>query len=387
MEFALSDSRICVFTKPNEGIGAAPARNYGLARANGEYIIFLDSDDFFEPDMLEKMVARSIEYNADVVICNGYVYDNSTMNKSKSLHILNPSLLPPNEVFSAFDISRNIFQITKGEAWNKLFRRNLINRTGVKFQPINYTDDAFFTYGNMLQAESITIVDEYLVNYRVGTFESQTDYFSKYPDSMYLHMYALKNKLEELGVYKVYMQSFHNYALEFFRLCIDTVTDFDTYRYLYNKCKIEVFPKLEIQIMDCSYYDDVFLFEFAQQIASYSPEETLFSAVRVYSDKTTAPIRFIFPYEKIPRGSKIIIVGAGIIGTNYYAQMVLKSYCDVVLNVEWQNSGNLSRVSSFSSILNVNFDYVLIAYSDKELIAKTIAKLSLLGVPIPKIIS
>lgn len=66
--YAASDSRIQVFHKPNGGLTSA--RNHGLERASGEWITPIDSDDWVEPEMLAKMLAKAEESDADVVICD-----------------------------------------------------------------------------------------------------------------------------------------------------------------------------------------------------------------------------------------------------------------------------------------------------------------------------
>ena len=68
------DSRIRIITKTNGG--PALARNNGLARARGEYLAFLDADDFYEIDMLEKMYARAKVDDLDIVIGKYDIYNN-----------------------------------------------------------------------------------------------------------------------------------------------------------------------------------------------------------------------------------------------------------------------------------------------------------------------
>ena len=71
-EYAARDSRLRLIREKNRGAGAA--RNQGLREATGEYLSFLDADDFFEPDMLEKAVARAEEYDAQIVVFNSDQY-------------------------------------------------------------------------------------------------------------------------------------------------------------------------------------------------------------------------------------------------------------------------------------------------------------------------
>ena len=72
--YAMFDERLKIISQENAGAGAA--RNNGIKHATGEYIICLDSDDFFEPDMLEKMVAKAEEDGSDVVVCDFYFFNN-----------------------------------------------------------------------------------------------------------------------------------------------------------------------------------------------------------------------------------------------------------------------------------------------------------------------
>lgn len=75
-EYAKRDSRVKVIHKKNGGL--SDARNAGLDIATGEYIMFIDSDDFVEIDMMESMMNNMIDNNVDLVVCNiKYIYDNS----------------------------------------------------------------------------------------------------------------------------------------------------------------------------------------------------------------------------------------------------------------------------------------------------------------------
>jgi len=72
-EYAANDARFKVFHKQNGGLN--DARNYGLARAKGEYTIFFDPDDWVDEDCLNDIYAKAKEANADMVICDYYNQD------------------------------------------------------------------------------------------------------------------------------------------------------------------------------------------------------------------------------------------------------------------------------------------------------------------------
>lgn len=75
-EYAAKDDRIIYFYKENEGLAAA--RQDGIERAHGEYVGFVDSDDWLELNMYERMYAVATEHNADIVFCNCYFNDSET---------------------------------------------------------------------------------------------------------------------------------------------------------------------------------------------------------------------------------------------------------------------------------------------------------------------
>lgn len=134
-EYAKKDARVTVIHKENGGL--SDARNAGSVHATGDYIIFIDSDDYIAPDMLEYLYSNMQESNADVSTCRAFdVYDSE---------IKAPSLKEEIIVCGAEEFYSYILRGTKvcGEIWNKLFRREVVR--GIEFPKGKLYEDIFFT--------------------------------------------------------------------------------------------------------------------------------------------------------------------------------------------------------------------------------------------------
>ena len=125
-KYSEKDDRIKILHQKN--LYAGVARNNGLKEAKGEYIIFLDSDDLFELDLLEKTYKKGKEINADIVLFNADHYNTRTKEYMMVKHLLRTDLIGDNEVFSRQTIPDFLFQVTTPCPWTKLYRKNYICR-------------------------------------------------------------------------------------------------------------------------------------------------------------------------------------------------------------------------------------------------------------------
>lgn len=155
-EWAEKDSRIKVIHKANGGL--SDARNAGLSIATGDYIAFVDSDDYIEPDMYEKLLKVALERHSDIVSCKlRMVYENaeysvSTEDTEEEIEYL------PEEALAAL-IDDKIRQVV----WNKIYRADLIKN--ILFDVGKYHEDEFWSYKAIGAATKITTVDYTGYNY------------------------------------------------------------------------------------------------------------------------------------------------------------------------------------------------------------------------------
>ena len=162
-----------IYTTDNYGV--SHARNYGMKKASGEYILFVDSDDFIELDMCEKLYNKAVADDNDIVICTRYnVYEDAHTGILKRDHI---KLELINNSFSLYEDKYELAHILPFP-WDKLFKRELL--TDMEF-PLNMRfEDIVFVYQVVVKAKNIGIVDEPLYNYRKTTQGGFLNTFSKH---------------------------------------------------------------------------------------------------------------------------------------------------------------------------------------------------------------
>ena len=337
-DYAARDSRIKVFTKPNEGKGAASARNLGLSHANGTYVMFLDSDDFFEASMIEEMVTQAEEYALDLVVCSADRFDDKLGRVTGEYKHIELKDAPDKPFFSWQDCPEHIFQICDLIAWNKLYKRTMLVENDLKFEPIPISDDQVFPALSMIYAKRIGVIDKPFIHYRFNTGSSQVDSQPKHPEAAYSATFSIVERLRVLGVYEQVKRSYLNMAICLMREYFDKMTSVDTLRFLYDTYRDEVFPGLDAVGLDKDFFYDLRIGDWYELITTRSLEEVLFTTSRAYGAAwTTAILRFQVPYDRFPKGGKVVFVGKGLTGRCWYAQLLLSEYCEVVAWVEDEN--------------------------------------------------
>jgi len=213
-EYKERDSRVIVINQKNSGV--AVARNAGLKIATGEYIIFLDSDDIFSNNLLEKLYNQAEKTNADITICReNALYENEPLQKIR--WYMDDIASPPCEVFSVKIYSKYILNFCILWPWDKLYRTEFLKRIDAKYPTkriIEASEDLVFVGRTLVNAERITIVNEYLINHR---------YHSKSLEAT-RNKYAATEALKELaallkkdGLYSTVKQSFINLVMVYLR--------------------------------------------------------------------------------------------------------------------------------------------------------------------------
>ena len=150
----------------NENSGQATARNEALKIATGEYIGFVDSDDWVEETMFERLYTKAISDNTDITMCQAFLFDDENSSTSTNDYYSLYSLKNiQDKTFNYKDVYENILDINV-VIWNKLFKREFLNRINAKFEDGYIFEDLPFFFYTFLNAERINIVWESLYFYR-----------------------------------------------------------------------------------------------------------------------------------------------------------------------------------------------------------------------------
>lgn len=157
-EFARGEERARVFHRKNGGVSRA--RNFGIKKAKGKFICFVDSDDRVKEDFVKKMVEKIIDGNIDIVIC-GY---NDNVPKTE--------ILTGREATVRLLIKQENMEIV---AWNKMYRKELFNDISYP-EGLNYEDN-LTTYKLLSKAKKVKYISESLYAYieRPGSITKSDD--------------------------------------------------------------------------------------------------------------------------------------------------------------------------------------------------------------------
>lgn len=166
-EYARMDSRIAVIHQANAGQGAA--RNVALDRCSGEYIAFVDSDDWIAETFVEQMVQAIEEFDADICICGYYAHTGiRTVDIAHVPRVLDGTYDIMKHAVSSKDITTM--------PWDKLYRRCLLESN--RFPFVRANEDAYLLYDILQECKRIVVVGECLYHQFIRPGSTERSDFS-----------------------------------------------------------------------------------------------------------------------------------------------------------------------------------------------------------------
>ena len=159
LEYKKNDKRIVYIKKKNGGLSSA--RNTGIEKATGDYICFVDSDDWVNHEYVKKLVNNLEENNSDISICNiKHIYEDGK-EKKVSFGITE------NKVMDECETLKELFigDLLQNHTVNKLYKTELFRKNNILYPVGRIYEDVFTTYKLFLSAKRISLLNDYLYYY------------------------------------------------------------------------------------------------------------------------------------------------------------------------------------------------------------------------------
>ncbi len=233
--YAEKDDRIKLLRQENQGPSAA--RNLGLKNATGEYITFVDADDYVSEKMCEKAYEKAITTKVDIVLFSFFQFTSDKILLDDRLQQLSNNTP---SVFDFLSVAEDFISLAPVETVGKFYKAEIIKNNNITFpENIRLGEDMCFYYSICMTNPTITIIPEAFYYYRINTENSLV----KRPNAMYL-LYELllclqKNFLNsklknEKEVFEYILKRMAAIATAFWNNCFTSHTKKQNFKYLNN---------------------------------------------------------------------------------------------------------------------------------------------------------
>lgn len=239
-KFCQQDRRFRLIDQDN--CGAGHARNRGFEQAKGKYVIFLDADDFYSPEMLQKIFDKIKTTNADMLAFRSNAFDVNTREFSPTEWTIKRKLLPQKPVFNFRDVKENRLLIFNWWGWDKAYKIDLLRENKLWHQEILSTNDLFLNTAAYICADKISIINDILVHHTINISDSIVNKRKYYYENALFALIWLHDFIKNRGLYDILEHDFINYSSHFLLWQLDHLPYkeknllIDRYKYRYQSC-------------------------------------------------------------------------------------------------------------------------------------------------------
>ena len=227
-DFANKDPRLMLVEQANQF--ASVARNNGMSKARGKYLYFLDADDYIELDTLEELVNAIEQHGADIAIAKSEGFDNTTGDTWTIDGALNG--VDFDRPIAHAEYCDRLFQSFIGWPWDKLFRKEFIDKTALTFQPLRTTNDALFVFCALALADTIVCLDSVLFHHRTNNKNSLEGSRSKSWNNAICAINVIEDQLTKSDKGKACLNSYYRWTLNYSIWTIESLPDDEAEAYL-----------------------------------------------------------------------------------------------------------------------------------------------------------
>ena len=196
-EYAVGDKRFKYIFKEHSNAGES--RNVGIAASRGDYLIFLDGDDFFAPDMIEYALKCSLSTDADITVFQYKLYYEKLNRVSTKIYGIHTNRKHP---FSLFDCTNQKFEFTNIAVWNKLYKADFIKKNHLMFKSHIAINDLFFSWCSLILAKKIALCRHVGTFYRVNSGKSISDNLSRTIECFFDAFQEINEYTQTIGVWE-----------------------------------------------------------------------------------------------------------------------------------------------------------------------------------------
>ena len=217
-KYSAQDSRVRVITKENGG--QMSAWIIGVNMSSGEYIAFVDSDDYIDSQMYEEMLSVAERENADIVMCGRAVFDR--FGKVSSPLNLKP-LYSGDDINLIYDIVFPDLGYCISQArWDKLFKRDIVVDNMNKYcgKCVRTMEDRFIVSSSLLSAKVFATIDKPFYNYRLVRNASSKKPRLELFDIAELLYSTQERMLKDKGLFEKYKQKLELTRLDYLRMIV-----------------------------------------------------------------------------------------------------------------------------------------------------------------------
>ena len=281
--YSENDSRIKVIRRAHTNAGAT--RNAGLDVAKGEYIGFVDSDDWCDETLFQKAYSLAKAHDADVVSWGYREYDagNGLFGSSRLFSGRRARLASPH---APEDLADDIFNPLAWGPCMRLVRHDFLTRERIRFQDIAYSDDVYICCLEYALAPRQAILNEPLYFYRVNSGGSQQQSNSKHTENILVAWEAVAAELERRGMFESVRLAFARSAINSFFHSLTTISESAAYCRFYKNLRNAVLESRHFStISECEITNDLSQFMLGLLRRTETPLDFLVQQSRYYEGK------------------------------------------------------------------------------------------------------
>lgn len=245
-DFSERDFRVRYLSTENAGPGAA--RNRGILMARGEWVSFVDADDWLLPNALQTLIRQGVQESADLVLFDEqrlYTYGEEQVVVRHPWTLKND--LAPRNTFTPMECLGTLYQIVPPGPCTKFFRTKMIHQAQLRFdEHVSRAEDVSFVIEALTVSNRISIVNQVLYTYCISENSGVNSSFDKHPFAIVEALESLQARLRINGLYSIWRRDYQAFAVGQILYTLRNFDSVDVFVNFYSEFKNQVIYSLDL---------------------------------------------------------------------------------------------------------------------------------------------